>query len=307
MKTLDTKRSMVDLNYDLSISEQCRLLSLNRSTLYYTPKPESPLNLELMRLMDEHYLNYPDKSARRMHVWLTKDKGYNVSLNRINRLYYNVMGLQSVLPGPHTSKRAKGHKIYPYLLRGLEINHPNQVWATDITYIPMAKGYLYLVAIIDLYSRFVVGWSLSNTMEAQWCADCFLEAIRIQGCPEILNTDQGSQFTCELFSTSVTGNDVLLSMDGKGRATDNAFIERLWRSVKYEKIYLNPPTDGLNLYKQLADYFRYYNTERRHSSIGDNFPIQYYHNALNKNSNESYPQKNVDSKRKKKVAKKKEN
>jgi len=281
VKTLSEKRSMIQASFDLSISEQCDLLGLNRSTFYYKPKGESVLNLELMRLMDEHYLTHPYKSGRRMHVWLTKDKGYKTSLNRINRLYYKVMGLQSVLPGPHTSKPAKGHKIYPYLLRGLKIDRPNQVWATDITYIPMASGYLYLVAIIDLYSRFVVGWSISNTMEASWCADCFLEAINSYRSPLILNTDQGSQFTSEIFSTAVMSNNVQLSMDGKGRATDNAFIERLWRSVKYEKVYLNPPEDGRDLYNQMAQYFPYYNTERRHSSIGDNFPIQYYHNLLN--------------------------
>lgn len=281
MKTLAEKRSMIESSLKLSISEQCDLLDLNRSTFYYKRKGESALNLELMRLMDEHYLNHPYKGGRRMHVWLTKDKGYKVSLNRINRLYYKIMGLQSVLPGPHTSKPAKGHKIYPYLLRNLQIDRPNQVWATDITYIPMASGYLYLVAIIDLYSRFVVGWSISNTMEASWCAECFLEAISIYGCPQILNTDQGSQFTSQIFSTTVIGNGIQLSMDGKGRATDNAFIERLWRSVKYEKVYLNPPKDGRDLYNQILEYLQYYNTERRHSSIGDNFPIQYYHNLLN--------------------------
>jgi len=173
---IDKRKMIVYPHSDLSISRQCELLGLARSSLYYVPKAESVLNLKLMRLMDEHYLDHPYKGARRMHVWLTKDKGYQVSKNRIERLYYSVMGLRSVLPGPHTSKPGKGHKIYPYLLRELKISHPNQVWATDITYIPMLRGYLYLIAIIDLFSRFVVGWSLSNTMEADWCRQCLEDA-----------------------------------------------------------------------------------------------------------------------------------
>lgn len=265
----------------LSIFRQCELLGLARSSYYYEPKQASILNLELMRLMDEHYLDHPYKGARRMYVWLTKDKGYQVSLNRIERLYYKVMGLRSVLPGPHTSKPAKGHKIYPYLLRGLKIGKPNQVWATDITYIPMLRGYLYLVAIIDLYSRFVVGWSLSNTMESDWCRQTLEDAVWIHGKPEIINTDQGSQFTSKIYSDYVVNKlKIKLSMDGKGRATDNAFIERLWRSIKYEKIYLNPVSDGLLLYKMIQEYFQYYNFGRRHQSIEDLFPYELYNPAL---------------------------
>jgi len=268
---------MVDRNLKIpSISVQCELLNISRSGLYYEPVPCSALNLELMRLMDKHYLQHPYKGAARMHVYLTKDEGYKVSRNRVERLYYKVMGLRAVFPGPHTSKRCKAHKIYPYLLRGLKIEHPNQVWATDITYVPMPTGYLYLVAIIDLYSRFVVNWSLSNTMEAQWCADCFLEAIEIHGKPEIMNTDQGSQFTSEIFTQAILGNDVKLSMDGKGRATDNAFIESLWKLVKYEDIYLNVYEDGVELHNGLAQYFYKYNTQRRHSSIDNQYPIELY-------------------------------
>jgi len=266
----------------LSISSQCSLLGLTRSSYYYQPKGESEFNLELMRLMDEHYLNHPYKGGRRMHVWLTKDMGYKVSKNRVERLYYRVMGLRSVLPGPHTSKPAKGHKIYPYLLRGMKIEYPNQVWASDITYVPMLYGYLYLVAIIDLFSRFVVGWSLSNSMDTQWCLNTLEEAIMIHDKPEIINTDQGSQFTSNIYSNTVVNQlKIKLSMDGKGRATDNAFIERLWRSVKYEKIYLNPVSDGLMLYKYLQDYFQYYNFERRHQSIRDMFPYQLYKPEMN--------------------------
>lgn len=263
----------------LSIKRQCELMGLARSGFYYTPRGESALNLELMRLIDAHYLEHPYKGAGRMHTWLTKDMGYRVSKHRIARLYYQVMGLRSLLPGPHTSKRNKDHKVYPYLLRDLVIDKPNQVWAMDITYIPMAKGFMYLTAIIDLYSRYTVMWSLSNTMEAEWCKAVWDDAIALYGPPEILNTDQGSQFTSDVFTQAVLSN-AKLSMDGKGRATDNAFIERLWRSVKYEKLYLNPASDGNQLYNQLEEYFEYYNLHRRHQSIDNVAPIEMYRNLL---------------------------
>lgn len=263
----------------LSMAKQCELLSVHRSGLYYKPVGESDLNLELMRLMDEHYLHHPFKGAGRMHTWLTMDKGYQVSKNRIERLYYKVMGLQAVMPGRHTSRRHKAHKVYPYLLRGLTVDRPNQVWAIDITYIPMKKGFMYLVAIIDLYSRYVVNWSVSNTMDAEWCRNTLEEAIKSHGCPEIINTDQGSQFTSEIFTGFVLSQEIKLSMDGKGRAIDNAFIERLWRSVKYEKLFLNPPNDGIDLYLSLAEYFNYYNTERRHSSIDNQKPFELYNST----------------------------
>lgn len=261
----------------LSMVKQCELLDLNRSGIYYNPRGESKLNLELMRLIDEHYLHHPFKGARRMHVWLTKDKGYEVNHKRIERLYYNVMGLRAVMPGKHTSRRCKEHKVYPYLLRNMEITKVNQVWAIDITYIPMKKGFMYLVAIIDLYSRYVVGWSVSNSMDAEWCQQTLQEAMNIHGKPEIINTDQGSQFTSTIFTDYVFNQEIKLSMDGKGRATDNAFIERLWRSVKYEKLYLSPPKDGVDLYYQLETYFNYYNHERRHSSIDDRKPKELFY------------------------------
>ncbi len=226
----------------LSIEQMCVLLTICRSSLYIKSKGESIKNLELMRLMDEHYMEHPYKGAPRMHKYLTLDLGYKINSKRTARLYYDVMGLRAIMPGPHTSKRNKDHKVYPYLLRDLVICRPNQVWAMDITYIPMEKGFLYLTAIIDLYSRFVVGWSVSSTMDSEWCAQVLQEAVSIYGKPEILNTDQGCQFTSEHFTTTVTKTlKIRLSMDGRGRATDNAFIERLWRSVKYEKIYLFPP------------------------------------------------------------------
>ena len=276
MRPLSERRNMISKNINLSIIQQCKLLDISRSGLYYKPSPESEMNLKLMRLMDEHYLEHPYKGAGRMHTWLVKDMGLKVSLNRVSRLYYDVMGLRSMLPGPHTSKRNCSHKIYPYLLRGLKIEYPNQVWATDITYIPMSEGFMYLIAVIDLYSRYVINWSLSNSMEAEWCVEFIQESFELHGMPEILNTDQGSQFTSNDFTEQVLNNDVKLSMDGRGRATDNAFIERLWRSVKYEKIYLNPPSDGLDLHIKLNEYFNYYNMERRHSSIGDVRPSSRY-------------------------------
>jgi putative transposase len=261
----------------LSLTKQCDLLNIHRSGTYYQIKGESKLNLKLMRLIDEHYLDHPEKGARRMWVWLTKDLGYKVSLNRIERLFYRVMCLNAIMPGPHTSKRNKDHKVYPYLLRDLKIERVNQVWAIDITYIPMNKGFMYLIAIIDLYSRYVVGWSVSNTMDAQWCKQCLENSIKINGKPEIINTDQGSQFTSTVFTKFVLNEaKVKLSMDGKGRATDNAFIERLWRSVKYEKLYLEPPTDGTDLWYKISEYMDYYNNERRHSSIGDQKPKELY-------------------------------
>lgn len=260
----------------LSIVRQSTLLQVHRSGLYYTPKGESDLNLELMRLMDEHYTHHCFKGAKRMHTWLTMDKGYTVNQKRIDRLYYRVMGLRAIMPGKHTSRRNKAHKIYPYLLRNLKVERPNQVWATDITYIPMRKGFMYLVAIIDLHSRYVLNWSVSNTMDADWCKETLEEAIAIHGKPEIVNTDQGSQFTSEIFTNLVLSNDIRLSMDGKGRAIDNVFIERLWRSVKYESVYLNPPDSGIDLYKQLSNYFQYYNIERRHQGIDNQIPFKRY-------------------------------
>lgn len=260
----------------LSLQRQCNLLKIHRSGLYYKPRGESKLNLELMRLMDEHYTHHPFKGARRMHTWLTLDKGYKISKNRIERLYYRVMGLQAIMPGKHTSRRNKEHKVYPYLLRNLTVDHPNQVWAIDITYIPMRKGFMYLVAIIDLHSRYVLNWSVSNSMDAQWCKETLEEAIDRHGQPEIINTDQGSQFTSEVFTHSVLSRNIKLSMDGKGRAIDNVFIERLWRSVKYESIYLNPPESGVDLYRQLKTYFDFYNHRRRHQGIEDEIPYNRY-------------------------------
>ena len=278
MKNLPEKRNMIDKSdLKLSVSKQCRILGINRTSLYYKQKGECKLNLELMRLMDKHYLDHSFKGARRMHVWLTIDKGYkNVSLNRVSRLYYKVMALRAIAPGPHTSKRHKKHAIYPYLLRNLAIERKNQVWSTDITYIPMNDGFMYLTAVIDVHTRYVLHWSLSNTMSAEWCQKMIEEAIAKHGLPEIINTDQGNQYTSETFSQFVLNSGIKLSMDGKGRATDNAFIERLWRTVKYENVYMNEYRNGTELYKGLEHFFHKYNNTRRHSSIANKRPVDLF-------------------------------
>lgn len=260
----------------LSVLQQCKLLGIHRSGIYYKPRAASELNLELMRLMDEQYLKHPFMGSPKMHTWLTLDMNFKVNQKRVDRLYYEVMGLRALVPGIHTTKRNKAHKIYPYLLRNLRIIRPNQVWAIDITYVPMAKGFMYLVAVIDIYSRMIVSWSVSNTMTAEWCWQTVQEAINRYGTPEILNTDQGSQFTSEVFTKGVLAAEIRLSMDGKGRAIDNVFIERFWRSVKYEEIYLNPPNNGLELHLNLKRYMSFYNTERRHDKIDKQRPIDWY-------------------------------
>jgi putative transposase len=267
------RKQHIDKATPLSVVRQCELLEVHRSGLYYQPVPETTYNLELMRLIDEKHILHPWLGVPRMTQWLRLDKGYQVNHKRVERLY-GLLGIQASGPKPNTSKPGKGHKIYPYLLRHLVIDRPNQVWAMDITYIPVQGGYLYLVAVIDLYSRYVLNWSLSNSMTSRWCKQTLDEAIQQFGKPEIINTDQGSQFTAEEFSLYVTNDlEIRLSMDGKGRAIDNIFIERLWRSVKYEHVYLFPASDGLECYQGLKTYFRYYNEERRHQSLADKTPL----------------------------------
>ena len=241
MKTSPAERRKIvnKAHHKLSIKGQCELLSIHRSGYYYNlqEKSEDVFNLELMRQIDQHYLKHPYMGVPSMTQWLVKDMGYQVNHKRIARLY-RLMDLSAIVPGPHTSKGCKEHKKYPYLLRNLIINRANQVWGTDITYIPVKHGYLYLVAIIDLFSRFVVGWSLSNTMESEWVVETVKEAIASHGKPEMINSDQGSQFTSDLYTGFLRQENITISMDGRGRATDNIFIERLWRSLKYEDIYL---------------------------------------------------------------------
>jgi len=226
-----------------------------------------------MKLIDRQYLATPFYGARKIAAWL-KSQGYRVNRKRVRRLM-RIMGLKAIYRRPRTSKPAPGHKIYPYLLSGLKITRPNQVWAADITYIPMARGFLYLVAIIDWYSRYVLSWRLSNTLDASFCVDALEEALK-KGKPEIFNTDQGAQFTSEAFTGLLQQHGVRISMDGKGSYNDNLFIERLWRTVKYEEVYLKAYQDGRDARVGLGDYFRFYNTERPHQALGYRTPAEVF-------------------------------
>lgn len=230
-----------------------------------------------MKLIDRQYLATPFYGARKMAVWL-KSQGHTVNRKRVRRLM-RLMGIRAIYRHPRTSQPAPGHKIYPYLLGGMAITGPNQVWAADITYIPMARGFLYLVAIIDWYSRCVISWKLSNTLEADFCVDALQDAL-IKGKPEIFNTDQGSQFTGEAFTGLLKQQGVRISMDGKGSYNDNLFIERLWRTVKYEEVYLKAYQDAREARYSLGNYFRFYNAERPHQSLGYRTPAEVYADAM---------------------------
>ena len=270
---------MIDANHPtLSIARQCELISLSRATYYRSVETdigtETPENLELMRLIGEEYTRHPFYGSRQMRNHFRR-QGRVVGRKRIQRLM-RLMGLVSVAPKPNTSKRNKAHKIYPYLLHGLVIDRPNQVWCTDITYIPMQGGFVYLVAIMDWYSRKVLAWEVSNTMEDTFCISALESAIRLYGTPEIFNTDQGSQFTSTDFIDVLKKNDIKISMDGKGRWMANVFIERLWRSVKYEDIYLKDYRTVVALKQGLGVYFRFYNYERPHQSFDACTPAKVY-------------------------------
>jgi len=252
---------------------QCTLLDISRSSLYYHPKEISEEDLTLMKLIDRQYLVTPFYGARKIAAWL-KGKGQMVNRKRVRRLM-QLMGIKAVYRRPRTSKPGPGHKIYPYLLDGMAITRPNQVWAADITYIPMARGFLYLVVIIDWYSRYVLSWRLSNTLDAGFCVDALEEALK-KDRPDIFNTDQGAQFTSEAFTGILKQHGVRISMDGKGSYNDNLFIERLWRSVKYEEVYLKAYQDGREARIGLGNYFRFYNTERPHQTHGYRTPVEVY-------------------------------
>lgn len=269
-KPIEEKRAMIDReDTQLSVSRQCELVSLARSVFYYQPAQESQENLELMAEIDRMYLKHPFYGTRRMTALLQK-MGYQVNRKRVRRLY-QVMGIEAIGPKPNLSKAAKGHKIYPYLLRDLKIERVDQVWATDLTYIPMPTGFMYLMAVIDLYSRKVIAWGVSNSMDTEFCCSVLKEALQYEK-PDIFNTDQGSQFTSEAFTDILKEHTIQISMDGKGhrgngRAIDNIFVERLWRSVKYEYLYLQRPESCQELYRGLQNYFRFYNHERLHQSL----------------------------------------
>jgi putative transposase len=259
----------------LPITRQCKLLDLPRSTYYYMLEPVSDEELELMKLIDQCYLELPFYGTRRIKDWLWDNHGLVVNRKRIQRLR-RLLAIETLYPKRNLSLANQKHKIYPYLLRGLDINRPNQVWATDITYVPMAKGFVYLIAVMDWYSRRVLSWRVSTTMDTSFCVEALEEAIEKSGCPEIFNTDQGSQFTSEEFTQVLKDNDIKISMDGKGRWVDNVFVERLWRSVKYEEVYLKAYDTVADAKQSLGKYFDFYNTTRRHQSLGKQTPDSVY-------------------------------
>jgi len=257
---------MIDISHpQLSIRRQCELIGLNRSTYYWQPASESPLNLQFMKLIDEEYTKAPFFGYRKMMARLNNKHGFKVNHKRVARLMRKI-GLQAVYPRPRTTVSHKAHKKYPYLLRYLKITRPNQVWCADVTYVPMAKGFMYLVAIMDWYSRFVLAWQISNSLDTTFCLAALRLALR-QAQPEIFNTDQGVQFTANEFINELEAAGIQISMDGRGRVFDNIFIERLWRTVKYEDIYIKEYDTGLVLNAGMADYFHFYNYERPHQSL----------------------------------------
>ena len=257
----------------ISVRRQCELLGVNRAGLYYEPGGERAENLGLMRLLDEQYTRTPFYGSRKMTEWL-RAKGLVVNRKRISRLM-SVMGIEAVYPRPKLSQPGEGHKIYPYLLGGVEIKRVDQVWSTDITYIRLAQGFVYLAAVMDWYSRYVLSWSLSLTMEIDFCLEALRGALR-RGRPEIFNSDQGSQFTSEKFTGELQAKQIAISMDGRGRCLDNIFIERLWRSLKYEEVYLKDYASVTEARRGIERYLRFYNQERLHQSLNYRTPAALY-------------------------------
>ena len=258
----------------LSLSRQCRLLSIRRSSLYYEPVGESAETLALMRRIDDLFLKYPFYGARRMALHLRR-AGVRIGRGRAGRLM-RLMGLEAIYRAPRTSDPHPEHRVYPYLLRGLAIERPDHVWCADITYIPVQRGFLYLVAIMDWASRLVLAWRLSNTLDAGFCTDALEEALARYGTPEIFNTDQGSQFTSIAFTARLQAAGIRISMDGRGRFMDNIFIERLWRSLKYEAVYLHDIADGFTARRVIGEWIGFYNAERPHMALGGRTPAEAY-------------------------------
>jgi putative transposase len=261
---------------DLSVLRQCRMLKINRSTYYYKKKPVKPIDLKLMELIDKQYLKTPTWGSRSMRNHLRR-LGYKINRKRVQRLM-RLMGLEAIYPKRRTSQPHPGHKVYPYLLRNLKIDRPNQVWAADITYIPMNRGFMYLVAVMDWHSRKVLSWQLSNTLDADFCVEALEEAINRFGAPEIFNTDQGAQFTSNDFTDVLKHHDIQISMDGRGRVQDNIFVERLWWTVKYHYLYLHAFDNGRQLRHGLEEWFRFYNQDRSHQSLDNLTPDEVYYN-----------------------------
>lgn len=273
---------MVDTNnQEVSISKQCKLLSISRSSYYHEGVGENESNLNLMKILDREYLQYPFMGSRQMQRHLAR-MGYEVSRKRIIRLMRK-MGLMAIYPKPKTSAKDVSHKVYPYLLRNLEINRPNQVWSSDITYIPMKKGFMYLTAVKDWFSKKVLSWRLSNTMDTTFCVEALHEAIVKHGTPDIFNTDQGSQYTSTEFTDALKSHGIKISMDGKGRWIDNVFIERLWRSLKYECIYLQEFDSVSELKHAIQNWVYFYNNIRPHSVFGGKTPNEVYNDDIANN------------------------
>jgi putative transposase len=272
---------MIDPGLDLPVSTQCQLLGLARSTYYYESKnTESDFNLALMEEIDRLYLAHPENGSRMMTKVLRR-RGHEVNRKRVQRLM-QLMGLRSLCPQPKTTTPNKAHPVYPYLLRGLRVTHPNHVWCSDLTYIPFKKGFLYLVAIMDWHSRKVLTWRVSNTMTSDFCVAALAEALALYGTPEIFNTDQGAQFTSDAFTSVLRDAGVTISMDGVGRAIDNVFIERLWRTLKYDHVYLNPAESGNACRDGITGFLTYYNEDRPHSALNDATPDEvYYQSRIN--------------------------
>jgi len=269
---------MIERGDKVSVTRQCFLLNLNRSGIYYKPVPLRGAEMDLMRLIDEIHLAYPFYGSRKIRdeLWA---KGYEVGRDKVRRLMRR-MGIEALYVKPRLSLAHPDHVKYPYLLRDLEIIRANHVWAADICYIPMARGFCYLVAIMDWASRMALSWRLSNTLDSAFCVDALEEAISRYGCPEIFNTDQGSQFTAEVFTDMLHSRGISISMDGKGRFKDNIFIERLWRTLKYERIYLRTYETGTELFKDLTDWFNWYNNGRKHTSLDKQTPDEAYYQRL---------------------------
>ena len=257
---------MINKTNELSLVRQCKLLEIHRSSVYYKPTPATNDDLELMHLIDRIHLNRPFLGSRRIRDVL-QDVGHRVDRKHVQRLMRK-MGIKAIYPKPNTSKRRAGHKIYPYLLGGLNIKRPNQVWATDITYIPMPNGFAYLTVVMDWYSRKVLSWRLSNSMDSSFCVDALEEALHYYGKPEIFNSDQGVQFTSEAFTNVFKTNNIRISMDGKGPWRDNVFVERLWRSIKYEEVYLQSYQTMREAKEGIGAWIHYYNQERKHQTLG---------------------------------------
>ena len=271
---------MIERNHQgLSISKQAELLSISRTGIYYNPKDKIDNRIKvILDLIDEIYTKYPFYGARRMRQELIK-YGYSIDRKRIVKIY-KLLCIEPIYPGKKLTTPNKEHKVYPYLLRGVEITHRNQVWSTDITYIRTSKGFMYLCAVIDWHTRYVLAWGISNTHDAQFVTDVLSQAISKHGKPEIFNTDQGSEFTSELFTSTLLKHDIRISMDGVKRALDNIFVERLWRTVKYEYVYISHPSNPIELYNGLEEYFRFYNHNRPHQSLNYKTPFEAYFDKM---------------------------